>query len=146
MKRRAKKAAAKKTRTTKVAKKRRPAKRGKARVRARKAQSAKNARTRATGLESTTGRANRSARRVGGSPRVSARPAVAEAAAGAGLKRLIPLVSTELTRRGLNRPDPEVVRTIAAVSAGYRTGPASDPPFPTAGDIDKPVVRSWPCA
>lgn len=34
-----------------------------------------------------------------------------------------------------------MVRTIATVGAGYRMGPAADPPWPTALDPDEPVAE-----
>jgi hypothetical protein len=36
-----------------------------------------------------------------------------------------------------------VVSTIAAVAAGYRTGPTADPPFPTAFDAESLVVDAF---
>ena len=36
-----------------------------------------------------------------------------------------------------------MVKTIAAIAAGYRTGPAADPPFPTAFDADSLVADAF---
>src|SRR5262249_27867268 len=42
---------------------------------------------------------------------------------------LIPHVEDELRVRGEDPPDPEVVNALATAGAGYRQGPAADPPF-----------------
>jgi hypothetical protein len=50
-------------------------------------------------------------------------------------------VATALRSAGYDPPDPRVVDTIAAVGAGYRKGPAPDPPFPIAIDLDAEVAN-----
>ena len=81
-------------------------------------------------------------------PAAAARPLAAAAApardlAPAGWERLAPRVAAQLEARGWSNPDPEVVKTIAAIAAGYRTGPAADPPFPTAFDADSLVADAF---
>jgi len=67
---------------------------------------------------------------------IAAAAATAAAAPPAGtLEHLTVLVAAALRREGYE-PDADVVQTLAAVGAGYRKGPASDPPFLSAIDID----------
>jgi hypothetical protein len=81
-------------------------------------------------------------------PAATARPRAATAApqrdlAPAGWERLAPRVAAQLEARAWSNPDPDVVSTIAAVAAGYRTGPAAGPPFPTAFDADSLVTDAF---
>src|SRR5262249_6388083 len=82
-------------------------------------------------------------------PAAVARPVAAEdalprafAAPGAW-ERLASHVAERLQERGWPDPDPEVVKTIAALTAGYRTGPAADPPFPIVVDADTAVADAF---
>ena len=78
-------------------------------------------------------------------PRTTAAVRPARVARGAGRARgaagLGAHVATELRRRGEAAPSPDLVRTIATVGAGYRRGPATDPPWPTALDLDERVAE-----
>ena len=75
-------------------------------------------------------------------PLAAAEPARDLAPAG-GWERLAPRVAAQLEARGWSNPDPDVVSTIAAIAAGYRMGPAADPPFPTAFDADSLVADAF---
>jgi hypothetical protein len=66
---------------------------------------------------------------------------MAEAVSTGGVARLVPHVAAALRGRGYDAPDVAIVETIAAVGAGYRKGPASDPPFRVAVDADPEVAR-----
>jgi hypothetical protein len=82
-------------------------------------------------------------------PAAAARPLAAAAAPArdlrpaGGWERLAPRVAAQLEERGWSNPDLEVVSTIAAIAAGYRMGPAADPPFPTAVDSDSLVADGF---
>ena len=81
-------------------------------------------------------------------PAAAARPLPAAAPArdlapGGGWERLAPRVAAQLEARGWSNPEPDVVSTTAAIAAGYRTGPAADPPFPTAFDADSLVADAF---
>jgi hypothetical protein len=82
-------------------------------------------------------------------PAAAARPLAAEEALPRALaapgawERLAPRVAGQLEARGWSSPDPEAVTAIAAVAAGYREGPAADPPFPTAFDADATVADAF---
>jgi hypothetical protein len=65
---------------------------------------------------------------------------MAEAVSSGGA-RLVPHVAAALRGRGYDAPDDGVVETIATVGAGYRKGPASDPPFRIATEADPEVAR-----
>jgi len=52
-------------------------------------------------------------------------------------------VAAALTARGYDPLDPGVVDAITAVGAGYRKGPASDPPFGFPGNVDVLVAREF---
>jgi|SRR6266850_4005143 len=54
--------------------------------------------------------------------------------------RLAADVATALRSAGYDPPDSRIVATLTAVAAGYRKGPAPDPPFPVATDIDAEVA------
>jgi hypothetical protein len=71
----------------------------------------------------------------------AAAPSMAEAVASGGAARLVPHVAAALRGRGYDTPDAAIVETIATVGAGYRKGPASDPPFRIAVDADSEVAR-----
>jgi hypothetical protein len=78
-------------------------------------------------------------------PAAAARPLAAEEALprARAWERLAPRVAGQLEARGWGSPDPEAVTAIAAVAAGYRQGPAADPPFPTAFDADATVADQF---
>jgi hypothetical protein len=59
------------------------------------------------------------------------------------VEALIPHVEDELRRRGDDPPDPEVVNALATAGAGYREGPAVDPPFDIPVDIDARVAEGF---
>ena len=79
----------------------------------------------------------------------AARPRPAEEALPRALavpgpwERLAPRVAAQLEARGWSSPDPAVVEAIAAVAAGYRKGPAADPPFPSPFDADDVVADAF---
>jgi len=79
----------------------------------------------------------------------AARPLPAEEALPRALavpgpwERLAPRVAAQLEARGWSGPDPAVVEAIAAVAAGYRKGPAADPPFPSPFDADDVVADAF---
>jgi hypothetical protein len=56
---------------------------------------------------------------------------------------LIPHVEDELRVRGEDPPDPEVVNALAIAGAGYREGPAADPPFDIPVDLDDRVAEGF---
>ncbi len=118
--------------------------------------STKRSRKRKTPNRAGTGSAPRTSRkrRVVGAwravqPAAAARPrtaraAIPEAFAAVGAwQRIAPHVAARLRARGWDDPDPDVVRTIAALAAGYRKGPAADPPFATAVDGDAAVADAF---
>lgn len=82
-------------------------------------------------------------------PASAARPLPAEKALPFALavpgawEKLAPRVAGQLEARGWSSPDPAVVEATAAVAAGYRKGPAADPPFPTAFDADTAVADAF---
>jgi hypothetical protein len=53
------------------------------------------------------------------------------------------LVEDELRRRGDDTPDAAVVHALATAAAGYREGPAADPPFDVPVDIDERVAEGF---
>jgi hypothetical protein len=59
------------------------------------------------------------------------------------VEALIPHIEDELRRRGEDAPDPEVVRALATAGAGYRQGPAADPPFDIPVDLDERVAEGF---
>jgi hypothetical protein len=59
------------------------------------------------------------------------------------VEALIPHVEDELRRRGEEAPDPEVVNALATAGAGYREGPAADPPFDIPVDLDARVAEGF---
>jgi hypothetical protein len=106
---------------------------------------AKRRTTRAKKPAGAAKRSRKSATRAGNTRRARQRPraAIPEAAAiGGRWSRIGPHVTRALRAGGWANPDPEVVRTIAAVTAGYRQGPASDP-FPTTFDGDGAVADAF---
>jgi hypothetical protein len=123
-----------------------PAKKPKTRVKAKASARTKVAKKpRATAKKpASRAKSPRSAPRTAGrrapARRVLARETVGLAGPWA---RFAPRVAAQLITRGLDTPDPDVVGAIAAVSAGYRQGPAADPPFPTAVDADDMVADSF---
>jgi hypothetical protein len=91
---------------------------------------------RKTRRATATGRPKRAAPAAARARRVLAR-GVAALDAAALLRR----VEAELRRRGDGSPAAAVIRTIAAVAAGYRGGPGANPPWPVAIDLDLRVVE-----
>jgi hypothetical protein len=59
------------------------------------------------------------------------------------VEALIPLVEDDLGKRGEDQPDPEIVRALATAGAGYRKGPAADPPIRIPVDIDERVAEGF---
>src|SRR5262245_60461589 len=59
------------------------------------------------------------------------------------VEALVPLVEDELSRRGEDPPDPEVVSALATAGSGYRKGPGADPPFGIPVDIDERVAEGF---
>ena len=151
----ARKKAARKKPTRKQAARKKPARKKPARKQAARKQAArktpartvkKPSRARSTKAKQRTPAVDRTRRAV--RPAAAARPLAAAAPArdlapAGGWERLAPRVAAQLEARGWSNPDPDVVSTIAAVAAGYRTGPAADPPFPTAFDADSLVADAF---
>ena len=139
------------TRSKKPARKkaaRKPAKRKSARKPAARTRAVKKpARARSTGAKQRKPAVDRTRRAV--RPAAAARPLAAAAAPArdlapaGGWERLAPRVAAQIEARGWSNPDPEGVSTIAAIAAGYRMGPAADPPFPTAVDSDSLVADGF---
>jgi len=143
--RRKKPRTSKRGRATRTKKPRKPTR---AKKSVRKAKPARRGRTGSAARRARKPRVDRTKRAV--RPAAAARPLAAEealprafAAPPGAWGRLAPRVAGQLEARGWGSPDPEAVTAIAAVAAGYRQGPAADPPFPTAFDADAAVADQF---